>query len=119
MNEVKVASNVQIGARIRNARLKRKMSQAAVAAEAKVALSHYTKIENGQATMRVDTLIRILEVLQVSSDWILLAKVPHSDTVVNNQFDSLYSDCTNEEKASLFAIAEVAKEQFRLLREDK
>jgi len=69
--------------------------------------------------MRVDTLIRILEVLQVSSDWILLARTPQSDSVVNDTFDALYSDCTNEEKASLFAIAEVAKEQFRLLREDK
>lgn len=119
MNETKVAGNVQIGARIRNARLKLKLSQAAVAAKAKVALSHYTKIENGQATMRVDTLIRILEVLQVSSDWILLARTPQSDIAINDQFNALYDDCTNEEKASLYAIVEVAKEQFRLLREDK
>lgn len=119
MNEVKVPGNVQIGARIRSARLKLKLSQAAVAAKAKVALSHYTKIENGQATMRVDTLIRILEVLQVSSDWILLAKTHQSDTAISDQFDALYADCTNEEKASLYAITEVAKEQIRLLREDK
>lgn len=119
MNDAKVAGNVQIGTRIRNARLKLKLSQATVAAQAKVALSHYTKIENGQATMRVDTLIRILDVLQVSSDWILLAKTPQSDIAINDQFNALYDDCTNEEKASLYAIVEVAKEQFRLLREDK
>ena len=57
MNGEKHIDCADIGARIREARNKLKMSQADVAEKAGVALSHYTNIENGKVMMKMDTFI--------------------------------------------------------------
>lgn len=58
----------QIGLRIRNARIDRKMSQAELAAKANISLPHISSIELGKTKMLLSTFTRVIEALQVSAD---------------------------------------------------
>ena len=51
----------QIGARIRNARIEQKMSQADLAAKANISLPHISAIELGKTKMLLSTFIRVIE----------------------------------------------------------
>lgn len=114
MNDAKRIDCAEIGARIREARTNQQLSQAEVAEKAGIALSHYTKIENGKTVMKMDTFVRVLEILQVSADWILRAHVPQSDVVYNDEYTKLLDDCTIPEKASIIAVATEVKKQIRI-----
>ena len=108
----------KIGARIRDARTNANMSQAELAEKADIHLSHFTRIENGQVEMRVETLIRILEALEISADWILRANVPASDTVYDSEYVQLLEGCAIPEKASIVSITKEVKKQFDTLRKE-
>lgn len=108
----------KIGARIREARINSNMSQADLAEKADIHLSHFTRIENGQVEMRVETLIRILEALQISADWLLRANVPASDPVYISEYAQLLESCTIPEKASIVSITQEVKKQFDELRKE-
>ena len=108
----------KIGARIREARINSSMSQADLAEKADIHLSHFTRIENGQVEMRVETLIRILEALQISADWLLRANVPASDPVYISEYAQLLESCTIPEKASIVSITQEVKKQFDELRKE-
>jgi len=114
MNGEKRIDCADIGARIREARNKLKMSQADVAEKAGVALSHYTNIENGKVMMKMDTFVRILEILQVSADWVLRANIPESSVIFDEEYLELLDDCSVLEKASIVAIAKEVKKQIRV-----
>lgn len=56
---------------IKKARLKKKLTQAEVAARIPTSQSNYAKIELGMVVPDANTLKRICEILQVSSDYLL------------------------------------------------
>ena len=75
-NEALQREYEQIGARIRNARIEQKMSQADLAAKANISLPHISSIELGKTKMLLSTFIRVIEALQISADSVLRANVP-------------------------------------------
>jgi transcriptional regulator with XRE-family HTH domain len=62
-----------LGGRIRAARLRRRMTQATLAARADVSLPTIRKLEKGDPTTSVATLVRALQVLGLEKDLDLLA----------------------------------------------
>ncbi len=62
-----------LGARIRAARLRRRMTQATVAARSDVSLPTFRKLERGDATTSLATLVRALRVLGLENDLDLIA----------------------------------------------
>jgi transcriptional regulator with XRE-family HTH domain len=62
-----------LGARIRAARLRRRMTQATLAARADVSLPTIRKLEQGDATTSLATMVRALHVLGLEQDLDLLA----------------------------------------------
>ena len=84
----------QIGARIRNARIEQKMSQADLAAKANISLPHISAIELGKTKMLLSTFIRVIEALQISADSVLRANVPAVTSIYTSEISELFEDCS-------------------------
>ena len=105
--------NQEIGDRIRETRIARKMSQQELAAKANMSLPHISDIEHGKQAMKLITFIRIIEALQVSADSILRADVPAVNQLYQNEFGEIIGDCTPAEIESLKKILVQVKETMR------
>lgn len=112
-NEALQREYEQIGARIRNARIERKMSQAELAAKANISLPHISSIELGKTKMLLSTFTRVIEALQVSADSILRANVPTVTSMYASEIAELFEDCTPSELESLKSIIKNLKTTMR------
>lgn len=100
---------IQIGQRIREARLAKKMSQADLSFESNISLPHISDIELGKKKMNILTFCKIIEVLQVSADEILRPNVPEVNRIYQTEFSDLLSDCTATEVESILKIVREIK----------
>lgn len=100
----------QVGQRIRSARMAKKMSQADLSFESNVSVSHISDIENGKKVMQLDTFVRIIEVLKVSSDSILRPDIPEVNKLYQQEFFGVLQDCTPAEIESILKIVREVKE---------
>ena len=112
-NEALQREYEQIGVRIRNARIERKMSQAELAAKANISLPHISSIELGKTKMLLSTFTRVIEALQVSADSILRANVPTVTSMYASEIAELFEDCTPSELESLKSIIKNLKTTMR------
>ena len=76
MRELDDARYKAIGARIRDVRLQRNMSQAELAEKAFISVPHMSEVENGKTKSRLSTFVYITEALQVSADVLLRTNTP-------------------------------------------
>mgnify|MGYP004576826243 CR=1 FL=1 len=63
MRELDDARYKAIGARIRDVRLQRNMSQAELAEKAFISVPHMSEVENGKTKLRLSTFVYITEAL--------------------------------------------------------
>lgn len=113
MQNGSMSSAAEIGARIREARLAKRMSQAELAEKSNISLPHISEIELGKADIRLQSFIRIIEALQVSSDEIIKASVPSVSQLLIHEYAEMLSDCTPEEIQALIAITKQLKTTMR------
>lgn len=102
-----------VGARIREVRMQKKMSQQELAAAAGISLPHISAIEHGKKIMRLITFIKIIEALQVSADYVLRANVPSVNQLYQNELTQLFVDCSPAEVAALKKIVVELKQTMR------
>ena len=100
---------IEIGKRIREFRVKKNMSQAALAEKANVSLSQISDIERGKTSMRLTTFIGIVEALQVSADVLLRTDIPEVNTLDKSEFAEVLADCTPSEIDSILKIVKEVK----------
>ena len=79
----------EMGARVRDARLKLNLSQVALAELAQLHPTYISQIENGKANLSIDVFIRLTEALQVSADWLLRSNVPTVNQLEEHEIVSL------------------------------
>lgn len=113
MQSGSMSSAADIGARIREARLARRMSQAELAEKSNISLPHISEIELGKADIRLQNFIRIIEALQVSSDEIIKASVPSVSHLLIQEYADMLADCTPEEVQALITITKQLKTTMR------
>ncbi len=77
-----------IGKRIKNVREAKGMTQEQLASRSGIVIKHLSNIECGQSGISLATLIEIAEVLDVSTDYLLLGKEPQH-TMLSNAFKDL------------------------------
>ena len=106
----------KIGARIREIRLQKHMSQAVLAEKANIHLSHISDIENGKSTLLLPTFIRLTEALQVSADALLRPDIPEVNNLYKSEFAELLSDCTPSEIDSIIRIVKELKQTMHSLK---
>lgn len=100
---------IQIGQRIRTARLAKGMSQADLAFAANISLPHISNFELGKKQLSILTFSKIIEVLGVSADEILRPNVPEVNQMYQNEFSQLLHDCSPAEAESILKIVKEIK----------
>ena len=102
-----------VGARIREARRKRKLSQAELAEGLNISPSHMSDIETGKSNFGVDILMRITEILQISADELLRTNIPAVTAVYSSEFLEILDGCTSAEKEAMLSTIKNMKAAFR------
>jgi len=101
-----------IGARIKELRTKKKMSQAALAEAAHLSLPLISDIEHGKNQIQLSTFVKLAEALDVSTDFLLRLNVPASKEFYYSEFANILSDCTPTEIDSILQIVKEVKKQM-------
>ena len=98
-----------IGARIRDYRIKKRMTQQELAERCDLSLPYVNFIENGHRTVSLPTLIKILEVLDVSlSDFFLPFSPTKNKDIANLLMEIQKNDQTDELAKHLLEIVKIA-----------
>ena len=113
MDEAKQETMKRIGARIREVRTQKHISQQDLAGQANLSVSQLSDIERGRSAMYVTTFVRIAEALQVSTDTILRTNNPQTNIIYQNEFSELLNDCTPAEIDSILKIVKEIKSTIR------
>lgn len=103
----------ELGARIREARLRCGMSQIDLAEACGISVPYVSDIERGKKCFSVDILFRLAQALQISTDWLLRLDIPQTDYSYHAEAASLLLDCTQEEAALLLNIMDSTKQIIR------
>ncbi len=103
----------EIGERIKEARMAKKMSQQELATKANISLPHISEIERGKQSMKLSTFIRIIEALQISADSVIKANVPGINQIYQNEFGELLEDCSPAEIESIRKIVVELKQTMK------
>ena len=78
-----------IGSRIRNARKQAGLTQAQLAERAFISESYMALIELDKRNPSTDVVIRIAEILQVSSDHLMFGELPKNELVLFSEWKKL------------------------------
>ncbi|MGM9601602.1 MAG: helix-turn-helix domain-containing protein [Faecousia sp.] len=99
----------QVGARVREIRLQKGMSQLDLAAKSNISLPHISDIELGKKGMHLSTFIRLTEALEVSADVLLRSNVPQVTEIYKSEFAEILNDCTPAEMETILRIVKELK----------
>ena len=93
--EVRIVSEQlkALGERIREARKRQGITQLDLAEKVQISASYMNDIEMGKTNFGVETLIRISEELQVSTDWLIRAAVPEVCAIYHEELYNVVKDC--------------------------
>ena len=102
----------EIGQRVKAARENNKMSQMELASITHLTASHISNIENGKINMGVESLIRLVKALKVSSDWLI-----QNDTLaVKEAYGQELQDLlTGRTPTECKAVLEVASQMLKAM----
>lgn len=112
MGKISAIDYEKIGSRIKEIRLKKKMSQAALAEAAHLSLPLISDIEHGKNQIQLSTFVKLAEALEVSTDFLLRLNIPEGKEVYYAEFANLLSDCTSAEIDSIFNIVKELKKSM-------
>ena len=112
MDEQSFAFYKTIGDRIRQIRISKGMSQAALAEKAHLSLPAVNSIENARSKTWLITFARVAEALQVSADDILRLTTPGSTASYPAELAKLLEDCTPSEMEAILKIVKQVKTTF-------
>lgn len=102
-----------LGARVKQARMDRNMSQVDLAEAANLCVPYVGDIERGKKCFSVDKLVRLAQVLQVSTDWLLRLDIPQTEYTYNAEAADILVDCTAEESVILLEVMQATKQAIR------
>ena len=102
-----------LGARVKQARMDRNMSQVDLAEAANLCVPYVSDIERGKKCFSVDKLVRLAQVLQVSTDWLLRLDIPQTEYTYNSEAADILVDCTAEESVILLEVMQATTQAIR------
>ena len=104
---------VELGLRLRHARMEKGLSQMELAEVCGLSVPYVSDIERGKKCFSVDILLRVAQALQISTDWLLQLDIPQTQYEYSAEAASLLSDCSPEEQAMLLKLLQSNKETLR------
>ena len=106
----------QIGARIRQARLSRHLTQQQLAEAADISISFLSNIENGRQSMNLRALIAISDALDVSADS-LIRETPRTVSHIAEEIERELSSCTPKEREAILQIVQLMKSSITSIKD--
>ena len=110
-----------IGKRIKIARIKKNLTQEAIADKIGITPQHVSNIETGNASVSLTTLVAIANTLTVSVNDLLCDTVLISKAVFEKEAQELFEDCNEYEIRVLVDVLKATKQSLRTVKlfEDK
>jgi transcriptional regulator with XRE-family HTH domain len=105
----------RLGQRIREERLKLNLTQSQLAEDVDISDTYVGQIERGERSLTLDTLVRLVNRLGVSIDYLLKDSVATTDDGILNQFRQILDSQTDNRKQMAL---DVIKTMFAHLDED-
>ncbi len=102
----------KLGERIREERLKRNLTQAQLAEEVDISDTYMGAIERGERSLTLDTLVRLVNRLGVTVDYLLVDSVTNNDENVVNQFRQIIDNQPAERKQMALGVLRVIFSYF-------
>lgn len=107
--------NRRIGKRIKEARLRKGITQAELEEEIGCTAAYISRIETGKKEASLAFFIRIANVLGSSADSLLMDVLENNTAAWDGEIIYLLEDCTNDEKRiildTLFALKQALKKR--------
>lgn len=97
-----------IGARIREERRARGMTQEQLAEAAELTVGYIGQLESGKKRARLDTLARVADALGVHLAQLLVDRLPDGDALL-----ALACDCTDTERRIIIDVVQTLKRSLR------
>ena len=104
----------EIGDRVRQARLAKRMSQMDLAEAVGMSVSFISNIEVGKQSLNIRALIAISDVLSVSADWLLRSST-ESDVTIDEILKEL-ENCTPKEREVILKLVQTMKDSIHNLK---
>ena len=86
-----------IGKKVKQARLKKKITQEQLADAVGVGVTHISHLETGSGTVSLKVFIAIVNYLNCSVDELLYKEIKTARPIVNNWLTELVADCDQSE----------------------
>lgn len=112
MSDQYTAFYERVGARIRDLRIQKGMSQAELAEKAHLSLPVISSLENARTRIWLVTFAKVAEALQVSADDILRLNTPDSVAGYPEELSEVLKDCSASEMDSILKIIKEVKASF-------
>ena len=104
---------VQIGRRVKIARIRRGWTQEKLAEAAGISPTHMSNIETGTTRVSLTTLVRLANALRTTPDGLLCDDIAEARPQITAECAQIFADCTPYELRLLRDIASAAKEAIR------
>lgn len=109
-----IALNLKlVGKRIKEERIKIKMSQKTLAYRANISVPYLSNIECGKKTLSMDVLIRIANALDTSVDNLLSGVQQKDNRSYESEVGRLMNDCTSYEKRIIYETVKALKNSLK------
>ncbi|HFL3106108.1 TPA: helix-turn-helix domain-containing protein [Clostridioides difficile] len=105
-----------IGQRIKIARIKKRLTQEAVAEKVNITTQHMSNVETGNSSVSLPTLIAIANVLYVTIDELLCDAVLNSKVIFENELNEILKDCNEYETRFIVDIVKASKKSMKDLK---
>lgn len=116
MKDAKELDFRAIGQRIKIARIKKRLTQEAVAEKVNITTQHMSNIETGNSSVSLPTLISISNVLYVTIDELLCDAILNSKVIFENELNEILKDCNDYETRFIVDIVKSSKKSMRDLK---
>ena len=100
----------EIGARLKQARMARGMTQPQLAEAADISTSFLSNLENGRQAMNVKTMAALLDVLNISADWLLGNHTDSANHAAALEIESELAHCTPKERETILRLVQLMKD---------
>ena len=103
----------ELGRRIKEERIKKKMSQQDLSYEIDYSIPHISHVENGSTKMSVDFLVKAANALHVSTDILLRDSLNEADQSYQMEMMDSLKDCSKDEMKILSRMITDMKNNLR------
>lgn len=95
-----------IGHRIKNARVKKNLTQEQLSEIISMSIPHISHIENGQTKASLESIVRIANALDASVDSFLYDNIAAAYKAYDKDFKDLLEDCSVKERQIIYETAQ-------------